>query len=95
MPESNAKIIWNLIMIILLIYTATFVPFRTAFIDEVSPLFEMFEYSVDALFFIDLFVNFLSAYVNEDKNMEIRVKVIAMNYIQSWFFFDLFACIPF
>jgi hypothetical protein len=55
----------------------------------------MFEYSVDALFFIDLFVNFLSAYVNEDKNMEIRVKVIAMNYIQSWFFFDLFACIPF
>jgi hypothetical protein len=34
MPEGRMKTIWNIVMSILLIYTATFVPFRTAFIDE-------------------------------------------------------------
>ena len=77
MPESRFKIVWNMIMIILLVYTATIVPFRTAFMDEVSTNFEMFEYFVDFLFGCDLFVNFISAYVDQDRKLEIRVKIIA------------------
>ena len=95
MPESNIKVIWNMVMIVLLVYTATFVPFRTAYIDDVSPNFEYFEYLVDSLFAVDLFVNFISAYVDHDRKMEIQLKVIALSYIRSWFFFDAFACIPF
>ena len=34
LPDSKFKIMWNIIMVILLLYTATFVPYRTAFIDE-------------------------------------------------------------
>jgi hypothetical protein len=34
MPESKIKTFWNILMSLLLIYTATFVPYRTAFIDE-------------------------------------------------------------
>jgi hypothetical protein len=36
MPNSTFKICWNAIMILLLLYTATFVPFRTAFVDKVT-----------------------------------------------------------
>ena len=84
-----------MVMIVLLVYTATIVPFRTAFIDEASPNFETFEYLVDFLFGCDLFVNFISAYVDNDRKLEIKVKVIAKSYIKSWFFFDAFACVPF
>ena len=40
MPESKLKTFWNIIVAILLIYTATFVPYRTAFIEEVSEGFQ-------------------------------------------------------
>ena len=77
MPDSSFKIAWNMVMIILLVYTATIVPFRTAFIDDASTNFEKFEYFVDFLFGCDLFVNFISAYVDHDRKMVIRVKIIA------------------
>lgn len=95
MPDSIVKMIWSIIMIFLLFYTATFVPFRTAFIDDVSKEFEYFEYVVDFLFLMDLFINFVSAYVDADRKKETRVKIIAINYIKTWFFLDLLACIPF
>ena len=95
MPHSTFKNLWNMLIIILLIYTASYVPYRTAFIDDVSPEFEIFEYFVDALFICDLFVNFVSAYMDDDKNLETRPNVIAIQYLRSWFVFDAFACIPF
>ena len=82
-------------MIILLIYTASYVPVRTAFIYKVSPAVATLEYIVDALFGLDLIFNFISAYTDMDRNLEIRQQMIALNYIKSWFAFNSFACIPF
>ena len=64
LPDSTFKTFWNFIMIFLLLYTASFVPIRTAFIDDVTPIFAAFEFTVDGCFIADLFVNFLSAYVD-------------------------------
>ncbi len=51
---------------ILLFYTATFLPIRTAFFEkDPEGLFEL-ENIIDALFFLDVILNFCSAYV--DKN---------------------------
>ena len=33
LPESRVRMIWNSIVMLLLIYTASFVPYQTAFID--------------------------------------------------------------
>ena len=33
-PESKFKMSWNLIIVLLLLYTAIFVPFKVAFINE-------------------------------------------------------------
>lgn len=64
MPEAPFKKFWNLVIMFLLLYTASFVPVKTAFYDD-DPvgLFE-FELIIDALFITDLFVNFISAYVD-------------------------------
>lgn len=95
MPDSRFKINWNMVIIILLLYTATFVPYRTAFIDDASGGLAGFEWLVDILFMIDLFVNFISAYEDGDKNTEVRLRHIVKNYIKSWFLLDVIACIPF
>ena len=34
LPESRFKMVWNMIIIFLLLYTAIFVPYKVAFINE-------------------------------------------------------------
>ena len=77
-------------------YTATLVPYRTIFIeDEGTSFLFYFDMFVDLLYFIDLILNFLMAYEDADKKLEVRLKKIASNYLQSWFFLDFLSCIPF
>ena len=97
LPESKFKMVWNLIIIALLLYTAIYVPYKIAFINEQdSVVTQIFEWTVDILFAIDIFVNFISVY--EDRKTGVIIldrKKIAMNYIKSWFILDLLACFPF
>ncbi len=95
MPSGKFKLAWNAIIIILLLYTATYMPYRICFIDDASTGFLLaFEYLIDVLFFLDIFVNFLSAIELPDGTIDPRLKSIAMAYIKSWFFLDLFAVFP-
>jgi len=61
MPDGKFKTVWNMIIIFLLIYTGSYVPYKIAFIDEDSKGVEIFEYIVDILFFMDIIINFFSA----------------------------------
>jgi len=94
MPESRFKTAWNLIIIILLLYTATFVPYKTAFLDESSTGMIIFESLIDLIFISDIFVNFISAYEDKKVGIETRPKKIAASYLKSWFLLDFFACFP-
>jgi hypothetical protein len=50
---------------------------------------------VDILFFIDIFVNFLSAFERQGTNIyETRPGYIAKDYLTGWFAVDIIACIP-
>lgn len=70
MPDSKFRSFWNVIIIFLLGYTASYVPYSTAFIDSSSSALSGFERVIDALFIMDLFINFISAYEDKDKNVE-------------------------
>lgn len=96
LPESRLMRSWNIIIMLLLIYTATFLPLRTAFMDVDPPgLFES-ELFIDALFFCDVYMNFVTAYVDKNTGfIEVSFKKIAYNYMTTWFLLDITACIPF
>lgn len=81
-------------MMILLVHTATVQPFELAFYNSDEINFNL-EVVIEALFLLDILHIFMSAYVDRDRKLETRLKVIAINYIKSWFFLDLIACIPF
>lgn len=95
MPDSKVIAFWNIVMMLLLLYTATYIPFKTAFIEDSSSLVSTIEFSIDSLFFVDLVVNFVSAYETSDRNIEFRFSRIAFSYISTWFLLDLVSCIPF
>jgi len=76
-------------------YTATVVPYRTAFVDETTLDWFIFELLLDLLFIIDLFINFMSALEISDEEVDVRFKSIAVSYMKGWFFLDIIACIPF
>ena len=97
LPTSRVRMIWNLIVFFLLMYTATLVPYRTIFIDSEEKFTFLFYFDalVDLLYFVDLILNFCMAYEDADKKLETRLKKIAINYLRSWFFLDFLSCIPF
>ena len=82
-------------MMLLLLYTATYVPFKTAFVEDSPAYVNNIEFAIDSLFFLDLAVNFISAYETNDKNVEFRLSRISFMYLRTWFLFDVFSCIPF
>lgn len=95
MPNSSFKMFWNMLITAMLFYTATYVPYRVAFIESRgSTGFQAFEYTIDALFFIDIVINFIAADEKKDKSVETRPRYIAKNYAKSWFLFDLIATFP-
>lgn len=93
--NSTFKKIWNIVVILLLIYTATYAPYRMAFVESVGPMMYVFETLIDSLFIMDFLVNLIAAYENEDGTVEKSWKKILINYLKGWFFLDLVASFPF
>jgi hypothetical protein len=98
LPDNKFKRGWNVIMILLLAYVATFVPFNICFnldfTGELSTM-DIVDAIVDILFAVDIVINFLSTY--EDPATQIPVidiKKIASNYITGWFLIDIIAVFP-
>merc|ERR1719265_2636956 len=81
MPESQVKKIWNGVFAVLLLYTLTIFPFKLCFLsfkileDEAQKApddtlgWNTLGLVTDVLFWIDLLINFLSAYVDENGNV--------------------------
>lgn len=89
---------WNLTVMVLLLYTASIVPYRVTFIDgedDTDSFFFYFDLLVDILYITDFCLQFFMAYEDLDKKIETRLSKIAVNYLRGWFTLDLVSCIPF
>ena len=64
-PKDPFKQIWNVIIMILLAYTATYMPYKTCFVDDSTVLADTVDWTVDVLFMVDIVINFLSAFETE------------------------------
>ena len=50
---------------------------------------------MNCVFFVDIILNFISAYYDIDMNVIDDRKVVALDYLQGWFFIDFVSTIPF
>jgi hypothetical protein len=76
-------------MILLLMYTATYMPYKLCFIEaEDNP---WLDYGIDILFTLDILVTFISADTEFDGTLIHNQKIIADRYLKGWFLFDFVA----
>lgn len=94
-PNDKFIIFWGYIMSILLIYTATFTPYREIFIDYESFSLTLCDYFTDSLFLLDIMITLNLAFFNKnDKLVSDRGKIF-WNYFKSWLLIDILGIFPF
>jgi hypothetical protein len=86
---------WDLFQVIFIVYMAAMVPVRVGFDYSAFGVWFWFEMIVDTYFWVDLLLNFLTAYTDSDTNLlETKFQRIAQQYLRSWFFVDIIAVFP-
>ena len=94
-PEGNFCKVWNIVLMLLLIYTDTYMPFKLAFISDADTNTTFIvDNVVYFMFMFDMCVNFNLPIRNKDDTYEYSRKIVAMTYLKSWFFIDLMASLP-
>ena len=95
-PKSPVRSCWNVIVVLLLIYTATVMPFRIAYYaDDEEEGWQVFDYVLDALFFSDVIFTCFSAYYTEDGRLVVSLREVMTKYARSWMALDIVSCLPF
>lgn len=70
-------------------------PFKLAFLDnKIGDTWYYLDLTADFCFFIDVFVNSISAFYDEDGLLITDNRRIFLRYLKSWFIWDLIASIP-
>jgi hypothetical protein len=95
-PESLGKKLWDVGIIIILLYTATYAPFKVAFLDDddSSTGVLVFETIIDVMFLMDIFITFMTPFKRINGSYETRFKYIAINYVTGAFWIDCIASFP-
>ena len=99
-PDSKIILVLDIIITLCVIYDILYIPYYLAH-DKDFCGFNIFNYHIIIDFFIsivyiiDLFINFIIAYYDFEEFLINELDLIALNYISSYFLFDLLSAIPF
>eukprot|EP00639_Heterosigma_akashiwo_P021764 CAMPEP_0206417272 /NCGR_PEP_ID=MMETSP0294-20121207/37239_1 /ASSEMBLY_ACC=CAM_ASM_000327 /TAXON_ID=39354 /ORGANISM="Heterosigma akashiwo, Strain CCMP2393" /LENGTH=530 /DNA_ID=CAMNT_0053880077 /DNA_START=401 /DNA_END=1990 /DNA_ORIENTATION=- len=94
-PQSGHKILWDIFVGGLILYSVLMIPLQIAFLEEAlfpSPMFWI-DALVDLCFGVDIALTFVTAYMDDDR-MECSYKKIAKRYFKTWFTIDFFSTFP-
>ncbi|KRT86713.1 cNMP binding protein, partial [Oryctes borbonicus] len=90
------KSCWDWLILIATFYVAVVVPYNASFVDDDGERPSVVvDVIVEALFFIDIILNFRTTYVNKKGEVVSDWKSISLNYLKTWFIVDLLAALPF
>lgn len=95
LPENKWKIKWDFWLIFVLIFVAFTLPYRIAFSEDDDTTWTVINFIVDFSFVIDIMITFFTAIPDHETNGLITDKrLIAIDYLKSWFWIDLISIIP-
>ncbi|KAL0841956.1 hypothetical protein ABMA28_014183 [Loxostege sticticalis] len=90
------KTFWDWLILIATFYVAVVVPYNASFVDRGHPRISVTsDVVVEALFIVDIVLNFRTTFVSKKGEVVSDSKAIALNYIRTWFVVDLLAALPF
>ena len=85
------KLRWNMFIALLALYSFVATPLDVAFLTENRT----YEYAIDAIFLVDVYLHFRTTYASSRTKEEVRVlSRITASYFYTWFAIDLISSLP-
>ena len=92
-PLSHRRMVWELAVSALIVWSAIEIPFSVAFLDT-TPVLDVVDGVIDSVMVVDVFSTFFVGYVDEDDQVTFDRRAIARHYLLGWFAVDLIASLP-
>ena len=93
-PQETIRVQWDIILTIAIIYSTIAVPYRIGFESMATGSMKVFENCLDIFFFLDILVNFQTAYFDNDRRLVYNRRKISLRYLRTHFVLDLLSTIP-
>ena len=97
-PFSTFRWYWDIVMVILITTHVLLLPVSIAFVDqELSPSWLALNCVSDAVFIVDIFLNFRTGVIDFSRQEEVILdkKFIRTKYLRGWFIIDVLSSLPF
>ena len=94
MPNTAWRKVWDVVQCPVLLYVSMSVPIRIGFSIDAKGGWYAFDMLIDLYFWTDIVLNFVTGYENNDGETILNGRLIAINYLKSWFAIDLLASLP-
>lgn len=91
-PNERFRLLWDAFLMALLLIDMVLLPLQLSF--SVWEDKKQFEFGNDAVFFLDILLNFHTAYYHKGELVNDHKK-IAKNYLKTWFFVDILSSFPY
>ena len=93
-PNSPSRRNWDLLLLLALLYVAVKVPYRIGFHVAAGGGWVAFEIFVDVLFWLDIVINFRTAYYSAEGILVTSGRLVARHYLRTWFAVDAVSVLP-
>ena len=96
LPYSSRRISWDLVTLVLVLYTTILTPLRLGFdVGQHVDMLRVIDVFSDVFFVCDIAINFNTAVINErDATLILDKRKIARHYASSWLLIDVAASVP-
>eukprot|EP00939_MAST-03C_sp_MAST-3C-sp1_P000227 g227.t1 len=94
-PHSIVMHYWDLVMAVLLVYTALVTPYEVGFLETRIDILFAINRVVDTGFIMDTVLQFYLPFVDNRGTVCKSRKAIAKHYVQTWFVIDIISLLPF
>lgn len=93
-PESTAKLTWDIICMLFIIFLAITVPYKICFNIIYTGGWAYLDITMTFFFMFDILIEFNTGFYSKGALILDR-KAIAKNYLRFWFWLDLLASVPY
>lgn len=94
--DATWKSVFDVVILLLVGYSCISSLFYVAFDQPSNIVHKVFDWIVEAAFYMDLFLNFITEYIDPISRKPVRnLKEIFVNYITGWFVIDFLSVFPF
>lgn len=93
-PDRLFRRTWDFAQLLLLVYICAAVPLRVGFDRPTYGGWFITDLLVDLFFIIDIGLNFITAYQDDDGDLSTDLRDISRHYVRTWLALDIVAAFP-